>query len=91
VAAHNCPAHAIILDIYYNTTDFEDRILREFEVVDDDTGLVVFGNEEVFCNTMANNITACQYKLSPTNPRFGLLMAINSSGLLENQARFEAV
>ena len=88
MAAHNCPSHAINLEIQYLTTDFEDNILRSFEVVDDDTGSVVFGNEEVECNALANNITACTYYLSPTNQRFGLLMDIESWGLVTNQARW---
>ena len=82
MAAHNCPTYAINLEIQYLTTDFEDNILRSFEVVDDDTGLVVFENEEVECNALNSQITACQYYLSPTNQRFGILMDIGSYGLL---------
>ena len=54
--------------------------------MDEDTGSVVFGNEEVECNALANNITACKYYLSPTNQRFGLLMDLESWGLVASQA-----
>ena len=82
MGAHNCKYYGVNLVVFYRTTDYDDKILRQFKVVDDDTGSVVFENEEKECKKLNSHYTACQYYLSPTNQRFGVLMEFPSRGLL---------
>ena len=89
VGAHNCKYYGVNLVVFYLTTDYKDKISRHFKVVDEDTSEIISENEEKGCKQLNSHYTACQYYLSPTNQRFGVMLDYPSRGLLTYQARWQ--
>ena len=86
VGAHTCKYYGVNLIVYFLTENFEERVQREFKVVDEDTGDVVMQNDRRQCKALNGTYTACQYYISPENQRFGLMMSYPSRGVLTYQA-----
>ena len=86
VAAHDCKYYGVNLIVYFLTENLEERVEREFKVVDEDTGDVVMQNDRRQCKALNETYSACLYYISPENQRFGMMMSYPSRGILTYQA-----
>ena len=49
VGAHNCKFYGVNLIVYFLTENLENKLEREFEVIDNDSGAVIMTNERKMC------------------------------------------
>lgn len=94
VALHNCvdqDKYGVNLSLYFRASDLAtSKVEKVFKVIDSDTDAIIFDTKLLSCGQLSagSEYARCEYYLSPSNPRMGLLMDMSSGGLLTYRAKW---